>query len=75
MNSVDLQIVSYAFRWKREMLFTFKGRERKNVLHLYWEMHLNDIQIEEVKSIFHFDKSLMKFRSHFAGTDLGTDFS
>ncbi len=31
---------------------------------------LNDLQLEEIKSIFHFDKPLDGIKSHFAGTDL-----
>ena len=51
-----------------------KVQVRNNYLSFIVENAIDDIQIETVKSIFHFDKPLDAIGLHFAGTDLGPLF-
>jgi DNA-3-methyladenine glycosylase II len=74
VNSVDLQNNTVRIPMEEGNIITLQSTGTKQLPAFIIKNAIDDIQIETVKSIFHFDKSLDAIGSHFADTDLESLF-
>lgn len=74
VNWVDLQSRTVRIPMDAGNIVTLQSTGTKLSPSFILENAVDEFQIEEVKSIFHFDKSLDAIGSHFADTDLGPLF-
>ncbi|WP_438316576.1 DNA-3-methyladenine glycosylase family protein [Sporosarcina sp. FA9] len=75
MNSVDLSTSSIRFPMEEGNLVKLQATGTTERPSFLLKGTLNDAQVEEVKSIFHFDRSLVDIQAHFMDTDLAPIFS
>jgi len=74
VNSVDVQNRIVRIPMQEGNNVTLQSTGTKQLPAFIVENAIDDIQIESVKSIFHFDKPLDAIGLHFAGTELGSLF-
>jgi len=74
VNSVDLQSRIVRIPMEEGNNITLQSTGTKQLPAFIVKNAIDDVQIETVKSIFHFDKPLDAIGLHFAGTDLGAVF-
>lgn len=75
MNSVDLPNQIVRIPMEEGNIITLQSTGTKQLPAFTIENAIDEIQIEKVKSIFHFNKSLEAIEAHFADTDLEPLFS
>ena len=74
VNSVDLQSDIVRIPMEEGNIVSLQSTGTKQLPSFKLENAIDEIQIEAVKSIFHFDKPLNVIGSHFAETDFGIAF-
>ena len=74
VNAVDLQSNTVRIPMEEGNSITLQSTGTKKSPSFKLENAIDENQIETVKSIFHFDKSLNAIGAHFANTDLGSLF-
>ncbi|MFD1929071.1 DNA-3-methyladenine glycosylase family protein [Sporosarcina siberiensis] len=74
MNSVDLSTNSIRFPMEEGNVVKLQATGTTERPSFLLEGTLDEAQVEEVKSIFHFDRSLTDIQSHFMNTDLAPIF-
>ena len=74
VNTVDLQSCSVRIPMEEGNIVSLQSTGTKQLPSFNMEGAIDEIQIETVRSIFHFDKPLDAIGNHFAKTDLGALF-
>lgn len=74
MNSVDLSTSSIRFPMEEGNVVKLQATGTTERPSFILEGTLDEAQVEEVKSIFHFDRSLADIQAHFMNTDLAPIF-
>lgn len=75
MNTVDLSTSSIRFPMEEGNVVKLQATGTTERPSFLLEGTLGDAQVEEVKSIFHFDRSLADIQVHFMNTDLAPIFA
>jgi DNA-3-methyladenine glycosylase II len=75
VNSVDLTNRSIRIPMEEGNVVTLQATGTTELPSFLLEGALEELQIEEIKTIFHFNKSLDEIQAHFMGTDLAPIFA